>query len=154
MNLKIIRQAATVVVVSWAISAAVPAFTATLIDQLDWRSLPGSFEAGTDPDGALADHIFSITDDNLAIKFIQTDGATPDNVEIAINSSTGEQVVDTRSDDALIFFKLPAGDYTVEFTWRGTNVKRNVTLSTIAQSKLAITWDQEGAAPDWPADLD
>jgi len=86
----------------------------------------------------------------LAIKFALTDGAEPDNVEIAIQNSAGEQVVDTRSDGALLFTKLPEGDYSVEATWRDKTIKRDVTLSSFAQSKLAITWDDEGASTDLP----
>ena len=150
MNSKVIRQAAAVLAVGWSVSATAPVLAGTMLEQLTWRSLPKSFEAGSDPDDVLADRFFSITDANLAIKFSLTDGAEPDNVEIAIKNSAGKQVVDTRSDGALLFTKLPEGDYSVEATWRDKTIKRDVTLSSFGQSKLAITWDDESAATDRP----
>ena len=144
MNTKLLARAATIVAVGWAVSATAPVLAGTLIDhQFTWSSLPRSFEVGADPDDILADRFLSFIDANLAIKFALTDGAEPDNVEIAITNSTGKQVVATRSDGALLFTKLPEGDYSIEATWRGKTIKREVTLSLLEQSKLAINWDDE-----------
>ena len=152
MKTKVLAQAAAVVAVGWAVSATAPVLAGTLTDPLMTRSvLPRSFEADTDPDDVLADRFLSIIDGNLAIKFALTDGAEPDNVGIVIKDSTGKQVVETRSDAALLFTKLPEGDYFIEATWRGKTIKRDVTLSSLGQSKLAITWDDEGSATDRPA---
>ena len=152
MKMKIFAQAAAVAAVGWAVSATAPVLADTLTDPLmSWSVLPRSFEAGTDPDDVLADRFLAIIDGNLAIKFALSDGAEPDNVDIVIKNSTGKQVVETRSDGALLFTKLPEGDYSIEATWRGKTIKRDVTLSSLAQSKVALTWDDEGSATDRPA---
>lgn len=107
---------------------------------------PTAFETGGDPDDVIAERFWSIIDANLAIKFSLTDGTQPDGIEIAIKDAAGKQVVDTRSDRPLLFTKLPEGNYSIEATWRATTIKREVTLSSATQAKLAIEWDDETPA--------
>jgi hypothetical protein len=80
---------------------------------------------------------------NLAIKFSETDGAELDNVKVTIKNSAGEQVVDTNSNGALLLAKLPDGNYSLEATWHGKTLKREITLSSLEQSKVVLIWDDE-----------
>lgn len=143
MKTKIIGPVAAVLALGWTVSASAPVLAGMLIGQSTLILPPSSFEVGTDPDDVLADRFWSFIDANLAIKFSLPDGAEPGDVVIAIKNSAGEQVVDTLSDGALLFTKLPEGDYSVEATWHGKTIKRDVTLSSLAQLRLAINWDDE-----------
>jgi hypothetical protein len=91
----------------------------------------------------MADRFWSMVDLNLAIKFSAASGAEPENVNVTIRDSAGKNVVDTQSDGSLLFAKLPEGNYSIAATWHGKTLKREVTLSSLGQSKVALNWNDD-----------
>ena len=145
MKTKTLGQMVAVCAVGCAVSASAPVLASMTIEASALNSPQGSFETGKDPGDVMADRFWSMVNLNLAIKFSQTGGAEPDNVDVTIKDSAGKDVVDTKSDGGLLFTKLPEGNYSIEATWHGKTLKREVNLSSLGQSKVTLNWD---TAPD------
>jgi hypothetical protein len=129
------RLSMAVLAVLFSIDTA--AFAGSALGQSQANLPTSSFEAGTDSDDGLADRFWSITGANLALRFSLIADGQADAVEIVIRDSAGKTVLDTKSDGALLFAKLPEGDYVIEAIFAGRVIVRPVTLFSY-QTKLYI----------------
>jgi hypothetical protein len=87
------------------------------------------------------------SDFNLGLIFaVRESGNYLNDIEIQVQDSAGEVVLDTTSKGPMLYADLEPGSYTVEATGYGETYSQTVDLQDGQQETLNFTWSQEAVS--------